>query len=415
MRLFRFLLPAALVMPLLVRGERLGLEALVAEALRNNPAVQAARERYEAARRQAGRRSSLPDPMLSLGYASVGSPRPFAGLGRQPMANAGLMFSQEFPAPGKLKLEGQIAAREAEAEFHEYQAVQLELVSRVKQAYYKLYYAHAAAEVLVRNRELLENLLRVTEARYAAGRAAQQDVLRAQTEISLLEARLERLAQQRRSQEAELNSLLARPADAPLERPQDPTPRDLLPELARLLQAAQQNAPLLARDEKRIARAELALNLARKDYYPDFTLSGGYYTMGAMGSMYMFRADFKLPLYYTRKQRPGVAEQLDRLNAERRRYEADTLALRARIQEDYLMAEASARLMKLYSATVIPQATLTMEASLASYETGAVDFLTVLNNFRTLLEFEINYYEELANYYIALSRLEAGTGEALIP
>lgn len=392
----------------------LRLEALVAEALRNNPEIEAARERYEASRRQRSRRSSLPDPVLSLGYTSVGSPRPFAGIGLQPMANAGVMFTQEFPAPGKRRLESQIALQEAYAEFDEYQGIQLELISRVKQAYYRLYYAHAAAELLERNRDLLEKLLRITEARYAVGRAAQQDVFKAQTEIGLLEARLERLAQERRSREAEINSLLARPAEAPLGRPQDPTPKDLLPELNQLLQAAQNNAPLLSRDEKRIARAELALNLARKDYYPDLALSGGYFNMGAMGSMYMFRADFKLPLYYPRKQRPAMAERLSLLRAERRGYEADVLALRFRIQEDYLLAQTSARLFRLYAEGVVPQAALTMEASLAAYETGAVDFLTVLNNFRTLLEYELNYYEELANYYVALSRLEASSGEALI-
>lgn len=390
------------------------LETLIAAALRDNPEVLAARHRYQAARQRPSQRSSLPDPMVSLGYASVGSPRPLAGLGVEPMANAGLMFTQEFPAPGKRRLEGEIAAQQAQAEWHEYQAVQLGVISRLKQAYYRLYYAHAAGEVLARNRGLLESLLRITEARYSVGRASQQDVFKAQTELSLLESRAARLDQERRTRQAEINSLLARAYDAPVGAPEVLPPQELLVSLAQLLRAAEKNSPVLGRDEKRIARAELALNLARKGAYPDFALSAGYYNMGAMGSLYMFRADFKLPLYFRRKQEPAIAEQLSELRSERSNYEADALNLRFRIQQDYSMAQTSWRLMKLYQTVVIPQAGLALEASLNSYETGAVDFLTVLTNFTAVLEHETNYYEELANYYVALSRLEEATGEVLI-
>jgi outer membrane protein, heavy metal efflux system len=94
--------------------ETLALDTLVAEALRNNPEVLAAQKRYEALRQRPAQESALADPMLSLGYASVGSPLPGAGLGREPMARAGVMLSQEIPYPGKRKLRGGIAEREAD-------------------------------------------------------------------------------------------------------------------------------------------------------------------------------------------------------------------------------------------------------------------------------------------------------------
>src|SRR5579885_2525280 len=101
---------------------RVSLPDLISEALRNNREVVAAQKKYEAARQRPTQESSLPDPMMSLGYNSVGNPLPGAGLGREPVANAGLMFSQELPYPGKLKLKGEMAAKEAQAEFEQYQS-----------------------------------------------------------------------------------------------------------------------------------------------------------------------------------------------------------------------------------------------------------------------------------------------------
>ena len=78
------------------------------------------------------------------------------------------------------------------------------------------------------------------------------------------------------------------------------------------------------------------------------------------------------------------------------------------------MADTSARLMKLYGQTVIPQASLALESSLSSYETGTVDFLSVLTNYIMVVEYEMNYYEEMQSFYLALSRLEEMTALPLI-
>lgn len=171
---------------------------------------------------------------------------------------------------------------------------------------------------------------------------------------------------------------------------------------------------MIRRDEKMIQRSELAVNAARKEYYPDVTLNGGYYNMGRMPDMYMFRADIKVPLYWFRKQRPQVTEQANELVQARRTLQATTQNLEFRIQDDYSMAEAALKLVTLYRDTVIPQASLTLESSLSSYETGKVDFLTVLSNYITILEYEMNYYEQLQNAYLALARLEEMTGRRLL-
>jgi len=392
---------------------RVSLRELTSEALKNSPEIVAAQKSYEAARQRPTQESSLPDPMISLGYVSVGNPLPGAGLGSQVLSNIGVMYSQELPYPGKLKLRGEIASKEAEAAFQQYEAIQLGVISRLKQAYYRLQYTYAASDLLIRNRDLLNKLVSVTEARYSVGKAAQQDVFKAQTQVSILETRLVKLEQERISSEAEINSVLNRRPGTLIGRPEDVKPKALTVTLDELYAAAVQNSPMLRRDQKMIERSELAVNSARKEYYPDVTLTGGYFNQGSMSPMYQLQASFKVPVYFWRKQRAGVNEQVSALSQTRRTYEATDQSLHYRIKDDYSMAQASSKLMKLYLQTVVPQGNLALESSVSTYETGTVDFLSVLTNFMTVLDYEMNYYDEALNYALALSRLEEMTGQPL--
>lgn len=410
---------AILLVPLLAsglsaQGERADLKDLLAEALNNNPEVVAAQKRYEASRQRPSQVSSLPDPMFSPGYNSSGRPWPGAGLGKEVTSNIGVMVSQEIPFPGKRKLAGDMAVKESEAEWQQYQQIKLSVVSRIKQAYYRRAYAFSTVDVLTVNLDLLRKFLRITEARYAVGKAAQQDIFKAQTQISILETKRVQLEREKRAREAEINSLVNRAPGSPLGRPGDLKMTDLPTGLQELYSAARENSPMLKRDEKMIQRAEVAVNMARKEYYPDFTLNGAYYNMGGMSPMYMFRADFKIPLYYFRKQRAAVTEQSQTLAQSRKLYEATNQSLHYRIQDDYLMAETASQLVKLYDQAVIPQARLALESSLSSYETGSVDFLTVFMNYTTVVEYQMNYYDELQNFHLALARLEEMTARPLV-
>lgn len=162
-----------------------------------------------------------------------------------------------------------------------------------------------------------------------------------------------------------------------------------------------------------IERSEVAVAMARKEYYPDVTLNGGYYNMGSMPPMWMFRADVKLPLW-SRKQRAGVTEQSYTLTASRRSYESTRNTLESQIREDYLAAEAAKKLMDIYSSTVIPQSNLALESALGGYQAGQGDFMSVLQNFMTSVEYEMNYHEEMQNFHAALTRMEESSTMPLI-
>lgn len=390
--------------------DRVTLDSLVEAALRSNPEITAAQKALEAARQRPSQAGALPDPMVTLSYNSVGSPRPFAGIGTDPVANAGGMIEQEFPFLGKRGLRRDIAKREADASAAQYESVRLDVIGRLKQAYYRLSEAYASAEVLERNRDVLRRFLRITETRYSVGGAAQQDIFKSQTQLSILETRLRRIRQEIAARTGEINALLNRGADAPLGQP---VPVDADPvrlSLDTLIERARVEAPSIEREQRMVQRAELATNLARKELYPDFKVGGGVYSMGSMGEMYMGQFSFTLPIWAGRKQRAGIAEQVAETSRARNDYQGAIRNLSARLKEDYTMAQTSLELMQAYSNTIIPQSNLALESSLASYATGTVDFLSVLTNFMTSLEYEMNVIEERLNYLLAVARIEQMTG-----
>jgi outer membrane protein TolC len=385
------------------------LPSLVEEALRNNREILAAQKRYEAARQRPSQASSLPDPTLSVGYTSNGGPWPVAGIGREATSNAGLTVSQEMPFPGKRKLRGEIASKEADAEFEQYLAVRLSVVSRLKQAYHELHHSTTGIAFVKRYQDVLRNILRISEARYAVGRAAQQDVFKAQTQFSIFETQLLRYQQERDSKEIEIGALLNRPAAARIEVAEDTAPGELTVTLEEMLAHARTQAPALAREQKMVERSELAANLARKSYYPDYTVSGGYFNQGGLPPMWQFRVDFKLPAWLG-KQRAEVGEQVFTASQARHSYEAADVEIQASIREQYTLAATSRKLVDLYEKSVIPEAQLALESSIASYQTGALDFLSVFSNFINVVDYELMSHEEVMQFYVALAKLEELTG-----
>ncbi len=396
----------------LAAGEQVRLDDLIGEALRLNPEVLAAQKKYEAARQKPAQERSLPDPMFSAGWNSSGNPLPFAGVGREPVANVGVMASQELPGPGKLRLRGLVAAKEADVESQQFRAVQLNIVARVKAAFYRLHHAWVMDGIYRRNLDLLRSLLRVTEARYSVAKAPQADVFKAQAQITLLETRMIQNQRERKAREAELDSLLGRSGGAEYGQPEEPREAHEF-SLEQLLDKARGEAPMLARDQKMIERAGAALNLARKDYIPDVTLSGGYYYMGSMPPMFMVRADVKAPLRKARI-RAEVAERSYDLSQARHAYTATAQTLDYKIRDEYLGLETAQKLMDLYEKVLIPQAKLAVESSLASYQAGTADFLSVLMNQMAVFEYEMNYHEQMEEHHQTLVRLEEMTGVQLI-
>ena len=387
------------------------LQELVREALDKNPSIKSAARQVQALHARVPQVRTLPDPVVSTGW--MGNITPYGVQTGDPSSYRGISAMQDIPFPGKLKLRGQIVDRQAEAAWWDYENTRRQVVAEVKAAYYDYFYYQKATEITLKDKDLLEKLTKIAEARYKVGKGIQQDVLRAQVELSRLLQRLTVLDQQEKTARVRLNTLLFRDPEAPLP-PAAPFERATLPyALDELYHMAAQNDPGLKREERMIEGSQLAVNLARKEYDPDFRVGYMYQERPTLPGMQGFTVGINIPIFYKTKQREGVIEATEDLIGARRSRDDRQTTVNFQVKEQYLAAKASGDLAQLYSGAVVPQSSLALESSMSSYEVGKVDFLTMLENFLTVLDYEINYYRELSNYQIALARLEPLVGVEL--
>ena len=387
------------------------LAALVREALANNPAVKAADRRVETMRHRVPQARALPDPRLTVGWN--GDPVPFGLETGFPPSSRNFGASQTIPYPGKLKLSGRIAERDIRTAEWDAEEIRRRITAGVKAAWFEYFFATRALAITRENQTLLGKLAEMAEVRYRFGRGLQQDVLKAQLELSRILRRITLFEQRRRTARARLNSLLNREAETPLPEPGELAPAEFDYSLPTLYQLAAQNDTALARQQNRIEQNQVAVNLAEMEHLPDFRIGYAYQQRPGLPDTHNITVGVDLPVFYKNKQREGVLEASASLLVARRQREAREAAVRFEVKEHYLAARAASELMQLYSQAVTPQSALALESAMSAYRVGDLDFFAVLDNFLTVLDSELDYYRELANYQTALARLEPLVGVEL--
>lgn len=378
-----------------------GVDALVAEALERSPALAAARATVAAARERVAPAGTLPDPMLRLSYENDGAS---PSLGEEMMTRLSFMAEQAIPWPGKLDLAAKVAGADAAVAEAALARIRLAIEANVRRAAARLLEAREARALTREQGETWERIESVARSRYAAGLGTQQDVLRAQAERTRLLQQARRDEGAARAAEAELRRLLLREPGTPLEvegrlldaRPEAP---DEAVELAR----AEAESPELDVARRSAERETLAIDLARRDVKPDLVASAGYMNRGSLPMMWAVGLGVTVPLFSGRKQEPRVREAEARLAAVKAA-EADVrLRLRARTEERLALLSQLAEEARLDREALLVQDRLAVEAALASYSSGAVPFITVLEALST----------EFADRRAALARLAAfRVGEA---
>ena len=385
-------------------AQEITLQQLVAIALERNPAIKSAAERFQAQRARAPQARSLPDPMVSGGW--MGNITPFSVQQGDPSSYRGLTVSQAFPFPGKLSLRGKIADREAEAGRWEYEQTERQVVAEVKTAYYAYFYDSKAIEITQKNKDLLQKLESIAEARYRVGKGIQQDVLRAQVEVARIDQKLIVLEQEEDVARARLNTLLYQDPESPLPLPAPVKATDFHESLEDLYAMAHANDPGLEQDKRRIESNQYTVDLAQKAYKPDFDVAYTYEQRPEMQDMHGVMVGINIPVFFRAKQREGVIEASHGLNAARRELDDRLTEVNFEIKQQYLAATAARNLMNLYSKAIVPQSSLALESSMSAYEVGKVDFLSMLENFVYVLNYEVGYYQELSDYETALAQME---------
>lgn len=392
----------------------LKLTDLVNQALERNPQVLAARRAVEAKRARVPQAGAWADPQVTVNYGGNLLP-PFTVMRADPSSARQLMVEQMIPYPGKTRLRTEVAAREVSAESLNYEATWRRAVEEVKETFFELFFTDRSLETVNKDKPLLEKFEKVTEIRYAAGKASQQDILQAQLQLTRLAERETMLHQQRDTLAARLNSQRDIPLGTPVGAPEAP-PADasLTYSLDDLEKAAQANYPLLKRQQAMIEEGRLSVALAEKERRPDFSVGYTYMQRDALPDMYGITFSTSLPVFHRKKQDMAVAEAAANLAASKHSEENELTVLRYRVQQQFLAVRTANELMQLYSHGIVPQSTLALESALAGYENGTVDFLTVISSFTSVLDYELNYYEQLSNRQKALAALEELTALNLL-
>jgi cobalt-zinc-cadmium efflux system outer membrane protein len=393
-------------------GIPMPLSVLIEEAKRNDPAIRAAEQTAKAATFVAPQMSALPDPEFTLQQFSVGSPRPFAGYTNSDFAYIGVGASQQLPYPGKLKLRGAVADRDADTAKAHIEVVLQDEIETLKTAYFHLAYLQQTLGTLQRNAALLEQVEQQTEAHYSSGQGNQQDVLKAQLERTKILREVAMHHQLVGEDQAELKRILRRSQDSP-DIIAEPVAATFLSYTANeLLDKVREQNPNIHENSAMVQRNETAVELAQKEFRPDFGVSYMYENTDRK-----FRDYYELSFnvnFPRRKPRQAALAQAQ-VNVQRAQTDLDTqlqTAL-AEVQKQYVMVKASEEQLLIYRDGLIPQAQATIQAGLAAYQSNREDFETLFSSFMDVLSLNLEYQQTILDHETALAHIERLTGVTL--
>jgi len=396
-------------------GEPTKLTDLLSEAEKNNPQIQAARHGWQSAKQIPTQVATLPDPQVLLQQTNVGSPRPFAGYTNSDFAYIGLGFSQDLPYPGKLRLRGEVAQKDADASQQKYESLRRAVLAAVKMAYFQLGYLAKRQKILDEDAQLLQQVELAAESRYRNGLGNQQDVLQAQLERTKLLREINMNQLEHEKLQAELKNLLNRSqtsTDIETTELSESTP---VYNFDQLLAEAKASNPELAGMQKMVERDGLQIDLAKKDFYPDFNVQGMWQRTdpSQFRAYYQFTVGMRIPIYRSRRQRPELAQaEADRDRA-KSEFEMQSQQTAFQLRQQFLTAEKSAELLGIYRDGLIPQARAELQAGMAAYQSNRQDFQALLASFLDVLRLDEEYWRTLAEHETALAKMEELTGVTL--
>jgi outer membrane protein, heavy metal efflux system len=391
------------------------LKDLLAEAERNNPRIEAARQGWEAAKQVPSQVSTLPDPQFVLDQTNVGSPRPFAGYTNSAFAYIGLGVSQDFPYPGKLRLRGEMAKRDADIAQQQYEFVRRSVIAAVKSAYFQLAYLAETLRIFESDEQLLGQVAKAAEARYRSGLGSQQDLLQAQVEETKLVREVTMHHLDAAKAQAEIKQLLGRPQSSPDIQTADLPNTPLAYTFEELLAAADAQNPEISGAETKVEKTKLQVDLAHKDFYPNFNVQYTWQRTdpSQYRAYYVLRVGVQVPIYHSRKQRPELAQAEANVHRSNSEAESELQQIAFEVRTEFDTEQESAELLRIYREGLLPQTRAEFQSGLAAYQSNRQDFQALLASFLDVLHLDEEYWQSVADREMALARLEELTGLSL--
>jgi cobalt-zinc-cadmium efflux system outer membrane protein len=403
--------------PVLAQEAALGanVDTLINYAKTRNPEYAAMQAEAEASGERVTPAGALPDPKFRTELRDITRMgEQSATLSPSRVGSTRYLLMQDIPWFGKRDLKREIAELEADGAKGRALGTWADVAGRIKVNFAQLYYVHRNEQLTREILDLMTRLEKVAQVRYSGGLAAQQDVIRAQVEQTNMRNELIALETEQHHLHARLNALLARPNNAPLQVPTQlrklPAPVTL--DYATLEERVRTRNPQLFADESKIKAAEKSRDLTYKNRYPDFTL--GVSPIQYQNSIKEWELMFEvnIPLQQS-SRRSQERESESMLNAARSRKEATTNQVSAELAEALSGIEAARRTENLLTNSLLPQAELTFKAALAGYETGKVDFATLLDSQRQIRQARQDQLKAQVDAQMRLAEIERLLGEDL--
>jgi len=389
-------------------------------ALENNQALAAAGKTAKAMAAIPAQVGTLSDPVLSLNAMNL--PVDSFSTTAENMTQMQVGLSQALPFPGKLSLREKAADFEAIAASHSADEMRIVVLRNTRLVWWNLFFLDRAISIVQRNQVLLRQFVRIAETKYKTGQGLQSDVLLAQVELSkLLDIEIS-LKASRRAQAAQMNALLDRVANVPVVLPgKTDEALSVIPDIDSLRALAADARPVLAVRRSQLDAAHTRVDLAEKDYYPDFKLGGAYgFRQGINPVNRQSRPDFAsvmlsmtLPIYTNTKQDRALEQRRAEVAREEFNLEDQVVAVDAEIERALADYRAGYEQSSLFKTGIIPQASQTVASMLAAYQVNKVDFLNLVRAQITLYNYETQYWKALSSARQSWARLESAVGKSV--
>ena len=396
--------------------EVLSLNDLIDEALKNSPYVEVFEKNKDALWERPSQVKAWDDPKVTLGVTNL--PTDDFDFNKQDMTQKTVSVMQNIPFPGISTLKEKAAVEQAKGAEKELANIEIKTVNAVKKIYYDLYFIYQSIEITDENIDLMKKFVELTQTKYEVGNGLQEDILKSQVELYKLEEKLINLKQKDVSMRADMLRLLNRNDGDKLQGvPKLEKTVDTV-SLEDLKTEALEKNPLLLQLKHSVAGKEAEYLLAKKSYFPRFSITAAYGQRDDWKSADRDRPDFMsllfgidVPIWFKSKQNKKVVESQLRILQAKAQLQSVNNDISYKLNDLQARIKKDQELVSLYENQIIPEAAQSLDSNMSAYQVGRLDFLNLLNSQMTLLNYEIKFHKVLSDLQKNFADLEVVVGK----
>ena len=398
--------------------ELLSLDDLIDEALEKSPYVQVFKMNKDALWERPSQVKFWDDPKVTLGVTNL--PTDDFDFNKQDMTQKTVSVMQNIPFPGISRLKEKAAVEEAKGAEKELANVEIRTVNAVKTTYYDLYFVHNAIKITDENIDLMKKFVELTQSKYEVGNGLQEDILKAQVELYKLQEKMINLKQKEASIKADMLRLLNRNSGDQLQGvPKIEKTVNTLSFEDLKITVLEEN-PLLQQLDHTVAQKETEYLLAKKSYFPKFSITAAYGQRDDWKSADRDRPDFMsllvgvdVPIWFKSKQNKKVAETQIRIMQAKAQLQSMQNDISFKLNDILTKIKKEKALVVLYKEQIIPEASQSLDSNMSAYQVGRLDFLNLLNSQMTLLNYEIKFHKVMSDLEKNFADLEVVVGKRI--